>query len=68
MTRLTACLPLAVALLAAPPAPAPASQKPCRDAQGKVIKCPKPRAASPRCKDAAGKFVACKKAKAGAGS
>ena len=40
-------------------APLPASQKPCRDANGKVVKCPKPRAASARCKDATGKFVPC---------
>ena len=67
MNRLAACLPVALALLAAPPAPA--SQKPCRDAQGKVIKCPKPpRTASPRCKDASGKFVACKEAKGKAGA
>lgn len=62
MTRFALCLPIALALFAAPPAPA--SQKPCRDAQGKIVKCPKPRATSPRCKDANGRFVKCPDAKA----
>lgn len=43
---------------------APASQKPCRDAQGKIIPCAKPRSpAPPRCKDDRGRF-ACKPAPA----
>lgn len=55
--RSAAALAAALTLTAAP---VPASQKPCRDAQGKIIKCPKPpRAASPRCKDANGRFVKC---------
>lgn len=40
-------------------APLPASVKPCRDKDGKVIRCSQPRQASPRCKDASGRFVAC---------
>lgn len=41
---------------------APASQKPCRDQDGKIIVCPqpKPKAAPVRCKDEKGRFVACK--------
>ena len=41
---------------------APASQKPCRDRDGKIIVCakPKPKAAPRRCKDDKGRFVACK--------
>lgn len=45
------------ALLAADSAPA--SPKPCRDKDGKVVACPKTRKPSPRCKDAQGRFVAC---------
>ena len=58
MKHIAACL--AVLLLAAP---SPASQKPCRDSDGKVVKCPKPRVANPRCKDANGRFVRCPEAK-----
>lgn len=61
MTRIAVCVPVALALFVV--SPSPASQKPCRDAQGKVIKCPKPRAASPRCKDAGGRFVPCPEGK-----
>lgn len=40
--------------------PAPASKKPCRDAQGRVVACPDPRKPpSPRCKDQRGRFVKC---------
>jgi hypothetical protein len=42
---------------------APASQKPCRDGDGKIIACskPTPKSVPPqRCKDAKGRFVACK--------
>lgn len=41
---------------------APASQKPCRDRDGKIILCakPRPKAAPVRCKDDKGRFVACK--------
>lgn len=47
----------AAALVAAP---APASKKPCRDAQGRVIECPKPKSPpTPRCKDEKGRFVKC---------
>ena len=39
---------------------APASIKPCRGKDGKVVECPKPpRKPSPRCKDDKGRFVAC---------
>jgi hypothetical protein len=42
--------------------PVPASPKPCRDAQGRIIKCPPPaKAAQARCKDDKGRFVACDK-------
>lgn len=41
-------------------APAPASKKPCRDAEGKIVACPEPKkSASPRCKDERGRFVKC---------
>lgn len=40
-------------------APAPASTKPCRGKDGRIIECPKARKPSPRCKDAKGRFVAC---------
>jgi hypothetical protein len=42
---------------------APASQKPCRDQDGKIIVCVKapPKEAPARCKDEKGRFVACKK-------
>lgn len=56
MTRIL----LAAASAAFVATPAPASKKPCRDAQGRVVDCPKPRAApAPRCKDAQGRFVKC---------
>lgn len=56
MTRIL----LAAALAAVTASPAPASQKPCRDAQGRVVPCPKPRVTpAPRCKDAQGRFVKC---------
>jgi hypothetical protein len=41
------------------PSQLPASSKPCRDKDGRVITCPKERKPSPRCKDAQGRFVAC---------
>lgn len=57
MTRI---LPALAALLLA--APAPASPKPCRDAEGRIIKCPQPKkAAAARCKDDKGRFVPCDK-------
>ena len=63
MTRILFAL-AATALLAGP---APASPKPCRDAQGRVIKCPQPKkAVASRCKDDKGRFVACDKANASA--
>ena len=41
-------------------APAAASPKPCRNAAGKIIECPKPKPqGTQRCKDASGKFVKC---------
>jgi hypothetical protein len=52
-------LSLAAGLSIACTAPAPASVKPCRDANGRVIPCPKVRKAAPRCKDAKGQFTAC---------
>ena len=39
--------------------PAPASTKPCRSKDGRIIECPKTRKLSPRCKDAQGRFTAC---------
>ena len=39
--------------------PAPASVKPCRGKDGRIIECPKERKSSPRCKDERGRFVAC---------
>ena len=39
--------------------PAPASTKPCRSKDGRIIECPKARKPSPRCKDANGRFAAC---------
>ena len=40
---------------------APASTKPCRGKDGKVVECPKPaRKVSPRCKDEKGRFAACR--------
>ena len=46
------------------PSQLPASSKPCRDKDGRIIACPKVRKASPRCKDAQGRFVSCTPAKA----
>lgn len=46
-------------------APAGASTKPCRDAQGRIMACPKPKPApmvAHRCKNAAGQFVKCEHA------
>lgn len=43
----------------ATPSQLPASEKPCRDKDGRVVPCPKVRKPSPRCKDAQGRFVAC---------
>jgi hypothetical protein len=41
-------------------APAGASTRPCRDAQGRIITCPKPATVPQhRCKNAAGQFVKC---------
>lgn len=51
---------IVMASLAALTTPAGASRKPCRDAAGKIIACPKP--SSPpqqRCKDAQGRFIPC---------
>lgn len=43
--------------------PSIASPKPCRNAAGKIIECPKPpRKSVQRCKDTTGKFVPCDKA------
>lgn len=57
MDRFFLSLTAAFALLASP---APASKKPCRDARGRIVECPKPRAAAtPRCKDAKGRFMKC---------
>ena len=41
---------------------APASQKPCRDTNGKIITCPKPalKATHPRYKDKKGRFAGAK--------
>ena len=39
--------------------PAPASTKPCRSKDGRIVECPKARKPSPRCKDAKGRFAAC---------
>ena len=51
---------LSILLLLGLPAAALASPKPCRDASGRVIYCPKPAKPAPeRCKDAAGRFVRC---------
>jgi hypothetical protein len=50
----------AVLLVALPlAAPSDASPKPCRNAAGKIIECPKPKPNVHKCKDAAGKFVKC---------
>ena len=56
-------LPMVVALMLTP-SQLPASSKPCRDKDGRVITCTKMRKASPRCKDAQGRFVPCPPAKA----
>ena len=40
-------------------AQAPASTKPCRSKDGRIVECPKARKPSPRCKDAKGRFAAC---------
>lgn len=53
---LTACAALVGLAIGAP---LPASQKPCRDAAGNIVKCPKPKVASARCKDANGRFAPC---------
>jgi len=45
-------------------APLPASVKPCRDAAGRIIKCPKPPRTDARCRDANGKFIPCPPASA----
>lgn len=56
MTRMF--IALTAAAVAA--SPAPASKKPCRDAQGRIVECPKPKASSGlRCKDECGRFVKC---------
>ena len=47
------------ASLAAFASPIAASPKPCRDAQGRIVKCPKPAPAQHRCKDAQGRFIQC---------
>lgn len=47
-----------VALMSA--VPCPASQKPCRDQEGKVVTCKAVKKdAAPRCKDEKGRFAAC---------
>lgn len=44
---------------------APASPKPCRDKDGRVVACAKPKKAPPaRCKDDRGRFVACENSEA----
>ena len=56
-------IPSFAALLLLAPAAAPASQKPCRDASGRVVACPKPEKPAPaRCKDEKGRFITCKTA------
>ena len=37
----------------------PALAAPCKDKNGKFIKCPKPMAVAVRCKDQKGKFIKC---------
>ncbi len=51
-------LRLAASLLILP-GPGLASPKPCRDAQGRIVHCPKPAPTPHRCKDAQGRFVKC---------
>ena len=58
MNRRTA-LSLAAGMSLITTGPAPASTKPCRDKDGKVIQCAKSRKVSPRCKDDKGRFTAC---------
>ena len=41
------------------PVAVPATEKPCRDAAGRIVKCEKVRKPVKRCKDANGKFVRC---------
>lgn len=58
MTRIA--VTLATTALLAIGSPAPASKKPCRDENGRIVPCPKPTATpAPRCKDAKGRFVRC---------
>lgn len=59
--RIRIALPIAIGLLMVAAGPSPASTKPCRDKDGKVVPCPKPprKPSPPRCKDDKGRFVAC---------
>ena len=57
--RKRAALSIAAGLSLMTIGPAPASTKPCRGKDGRIIECPKARQPSPRCKDARGRFSAC---------
>ena len=61
MNRRTA-LSIAAGVTLMTTGPAPASTKPCRGKDGKVIECVKERKPVARCKDEKGRFVACQKA------
>ena len=50
---------LIAASLLALTTPGLASPKPCRDAQGRIMKCLKPAPIQQRCKDAQGRFIKC---------
>lgn len=55
-----ALIPTALAAAALLTGSANASPRPCRDAQGRIVPCPKPARPAPhRCKDAAGRFTPC---------
>lgn len=57
MTRVPALIAAAFLITSTP---APASKKPCRDPQGRIVPCPKPSPGpAQRCKDAKGRFVKC---------
>lgn len=58
MARLTT-LAIAVGVAMIATGPSAASTKPCRDASGRIVECPKTRTPSPRCKDQKGRFAAC---------
>lgn len=60
MRRSTILMSACLAMLGA--TASPASQKPCRSPDGRIVACPKPEKASPpRCKDDKGRFVPCPK-------